>query len=127
MTAPDRSSRRVPRPGSLGVQHSPLNSLLAKEIRAAIVSGRYQPGDHWAAHEPPTLVRPDPAGGPDRPAALELVRLAIPRRAYTQSHMDYVLEAVQEVFAARASLPGYRITDQAPHLRHFTAKFAPVA
>lgn len=45
MTAPDRSSRRVPRPGSLGVQHSPLNSLLAKEIRAAIVSGRYQPGD----------------------------------------------------------------------------------
>ena len=70
--------------------------------------------------------RPDPAGGPDRPAALELVRLAIPRRAYTQSHMDYVLEAVQEVFAARASLPGYRITDQAPHLRHFTAKFAPV-
>ena len=71
--------------------------------------------------------RPDPAGGPDRPAALELVRLAIPRRAYTQSHMDYVLEAVQEVFAARASLPGYRITDQAPHLRHFTAKFAPVA
>jgi tyrosine phenol-lyase len=68
--------------------------------------------------------RPDPAGGPDRAAPLELVRLAIPRRAYTQSHMDYVLEAVGEVFDARASLRGLRITDQAPQLRHFTAKFA---
>jgi len=68
--------------------------------------------------------RPDPAGGPDSPARLELVRLAIPRRAYTQSHMDYVIEAVTEVFAARAALKGLRMTDQAPQLRHFTAKFA---
>ena len=69
--------------------------------------------------------RPDPEGGPDTPARLELVRLAIPRRAYTQSHMDYVIEAVGEVFAGRAALRGLRMTEQAPHLRHFTARFAP--
>jgi tyrosine phenol-lyase len=69
--------------------------------------------------------RPAPDGGPDTPARLELVRLAIPRRAYTQSHMDYAIEAVEEVFAARSALRGYRMTEQAPHLRHFTAKFAP--
>jgi len=70
--------------------------------------------------------RPDPAGGPDTPAALELVRLAVPRRVYTQSHMDYVLEVVTEVFARRDELRGLRIVEQPPHLRHFTARFAPV-
>jgi tryptophanase len=69
--------------------------------------------------------RPDPSGGPDRPAALDLVRFAIPRRTYTQSHVDYVIEATLEVFAQRASLGGYTIVEQAPHLRHFTARFAP--
>jgi tryptophanase len=67
--------------------------------------------------------RPDPAGGPETPAPLELVRLAVPRRAYTQSHMDYVLEAVGEVHAARASLRGLALVDPAPQLRHFTARF----
>jgi tryptophanase len=67
--------------------------------------------------------RPDPAGGPETPAALELVRLAVPRRAYTQSHMDYVLEAVGEVHLARASLRGLTLVDPAPQLRHFTARF----
>ena len=70
--------------------------------------------------------RPDPAGGPDTPAALELVRLAVPRRVYTQSHMDYVLEVVTEVFARRDELRGLKIVEQPPHLRHFTARFAPV-
>ncbi len=70
--------------------------------------------------------RPDPAGGPDTPAALELVRRAVPRRVYTQSHMDYVLEVVTEVFARRDELRGLRIVEQPPHLRHFTARFAPV-
>ena len=57
---------------------------------------------------------------------MELVRLAIPRRVYTQSHVDYVVEVILDVFARRASLPGYAITEEAPVLRHFTAKFAPL-
>lgn len=70
--------------------------------------------------------RPDPAGGPEKPAAMELVRLAIPRRVYTQSHIDYLIEAVLEVFARRDELGGMRIVEQQPHLRHFTARFAPL-
>ena len=57
---------------------------------------------------------------------MELVRLAIPRRVYTQSHIDYVIEVIHEVFARRESLTGYAITEEAPVLRHFTAKFAPL-
>jgi tyrosine phenol-lyase len=57
------------------------------------------------------------------PPPMELVRLAIPRRVYTQSHIDYVLEIILEVFKKRDSLKGYRITYQAPMLRHFTARF----
>jgi tryptophanase len=57
------------------------------------------------------------------PAKLELVRLAIPRRVYTQSHIDYVIEVIQEVFAKREKLRGMKIIEEAPMLRHFTAKF----
>ncbi|MBI3579361.1 MAG: tryptophanase, partial [Ignavibacteriales bacterium] len=60
------------------------------------------------------------------PAAMELVRLAIPRRVYTQSHIDYVAEIVQEVYANRKALKGVVITEEAPMLRHFTAKFRPL-
>ncbi|AYY13583.1 tryptophanase [Actinobacteria bacterium YIM 96077] len=68
----------------------------------------------------------DPDTGAERPPQLELVRLAIPRRVYTQSHMDYVVEAIVEVFERRDRLAGYRITDEPPFLRHFTATFAPL-
>ena len=68
----------------------------------------------------------DPETGEERPAPLELVRLAIPRRVYTQSHMDYVVEAAGEVLANRDRLRGFEITWQAPFLRHFTARFAPL-
>jgi tryptophanase len=70
--------------------------------------------------------RRDPVTGEETPGPMELVRLAIPRRVYTQSHIDYVAEVVGEVYAARASLGGLRFTYQAPTLRHFTARFAPL-
>ncbi len=60
------------------------------------------------------------------PARMELVRLAMPRRVYTQSHIDYVLEVIMEVYGRREQLRGYRIVEEAPILRHFTAKFAPI-
>lgn len=67
----------------------------------------------------------DAAGGLI-PARMELVRLAIPRRVYTQSHIDYVIEAVLEVYARREAIRGVRIVEEPPLLRHFTAKFAKV-
>ena len=70
--------------------------------------------------------RKDPASGKDLPAPMELVRLAIPRRAYTQSHIDYVVETVLQVFSRREQIRGYRFTHEAPVLRHFTARFEPV-
>ena len=60
------------------------------------------------------------------PARMELVRLAIPRRVYTQSHIDYVVEVILECYARRGSLKGYRIVEEPPILRHFTAKFEPI-
>jgi tryptophanase len=66
------------------------------------------------------------ADGVERPAAMDLVRLAMPRRVYTQSHADYVIEAIANVHARRDSLPGYRITQAPKMLRHFTAAFEPI-
>ena len=59
-------------------------------------------------------------------AAMDLVRLAIPRRVYTQSHIDYVVEVILEVWHRRAEITGLEITYQAPFLRHFTARFRPL-
>ncbi|MDX2194466.1 MAG: tryptophanase [Gemmatimonadales bacterium] len=70
--------------------------------------------------------RHDPTTGAESPAPMELVRLALPRRVYTQSHVDYVVEAILNVFARRHAVRGYRFTEQAPALRHFTARFAPL-
>jgi tryptophanase len=66
------------------------------------------------------------ADGRETPAPMELVRLAIPRRTYTQSHIDYVGEVVAEVAQRKNALRGYRIVEQAPWLRHFTARFEPL-
>jgi len=68
----------------------------------------------------------DPETGQELPARKELVRLAIPRRVYTQSHIDYVVEAILNVFARREQLRGYRITWQTPFLRHFSCHFEPL-
>jgi len=59
-------------------------------------------------------------------AQMELVRLAIPRRVYTQSHIDYVVEIILQVFARRAQIKGMRLTYEAPFLRHFTAHLEPM-
>jgi tryptophanase len=94
--------------------HYPAQSLAIELYRAGGVRGV----------EIGTLMfgRRDPDGGPDEPAAMELVRLAIPRRTYTQSHIDYVAEVVIDVAVRAQELGGYKIVEQAPWLRHFTAR-----
>jgi tryptophanase len=58
-------------------------------------------------------------------AKMDLVRLAIPRRVYTQSHIDYVVEVILEVWRHREQVRGLRLTYEAPFLRHFTARLSP--
>lgn len=60
-------------------------------------------------------------------AAMALVRLAFPRRVYTQSHFDYILEGMEGLVARKSAIRGMRIADEPPFLRHFTARFAPLA
>ena len=60
-------------------------------------------------------------------AKMDLVRLAIPRRVYTQSHIDYVVEVILEVWKKRAQIQGLKLSYEAPFLRHFTAQLEPVA
>ncbi|MDF2091212.1 tryptophanase [Knoellia sp. 3-2P3] len=64
--------------------------------------------------------------GSEVPAAMDLVRLAIPRRTYTQSHIDYVIEVCEQVAARAHELPGYRIVEEPKALRHFTSRFEPI-
>ena len=68
----------------------------------------------------------DPDSGAFIPAKMELVRLAIPRRVYTKSHMDYVVECVEAVLQQREKIKGVRIIYEPSVLRHFTARFEPV-
>ena len=68
-------------------------------------------------------LRPD---GTEVEAPMDLVRLAFPRRVYTQSHADYIVEVFEEIAARKDSLRGMRITWQPAAMRHFTAKFAPL-
>ena len=64
--------------------------------------------------------------GTEAPAAMDLVRLAIPRRVYTQSHADYLIEVFEDLVASKDSLRGYRIVWQPSAMRHFTARFSPL-
>jgi tryptophanase len=59
-------------------------------------------------------------------AKMDLVRLAIPRRVYTQSHIDYVVEVILEVWKNRDKIQGLKLSHEAPFLRHFTARLEPV-
>ncbi len=60
-------------------------------------------------------------------AQMDLVRLAIPRRVYTQSHIDYLIEVILEVWKNRDQISGMRLTYEAPFLRHFTAHLEPMS
>jgi tryptophanase len=64
--------------------------------------------------------------GSEIAASAELVRLAFPRRVYTQSHVDYLAEVIIETCAQASELPGYRIVSESPVLRHFTARLEPI-
>jgi tryptophanase len=68
----------------------------------------------------------DEATGDFVPARLEMVRLAIPRRVYTKSHIDYVIECIADVYRRRSEISGIRIVHEPPILRHFTARFSPL-
>ncbi len=72
------------------------------------------------------FAHPDPETGEMIYPKLELVRLAIPRRVYTQSHLNYVAETMGKIAKRAASLPGYRFTYAPELLRHFTARFEPI-
>jgi tryptophanase len=69
-------------------------------------------------------LKPD---GTEVPADMDLVRLAMPRRVYTQSHADYLVEVFEDLVRRRHELRGLRIVSQPPQLRHFTARFEPLA
>ena len=64
--------------------------------------------------------------GEEIPSGMDLLRLAIPHRVYTQSHIDYVVEAILQIFERRETIGGYRIVSQPKFLRHFTAQFEPL-
>ena len=68
----------------------------------------------------------DPGTGKEIPAPMDLVRLTIPRRVYTQSHVDFLAEAILEIFENRQRIKGVRIVYQPPFLRHFSSHFEPV-
>jgi tryptophanase len=60
------------------------------------------------------------------PASMELVRLAIPRRVYTQSHIEYVIEVFERILSEKEKAFGIKITEEPKFLRHFTSKFEPI-
>ena len=72
------------------------------------------------------FAHPDPDSGEMVYPKLELVRLAIPRRTYTQSHMDYVADCLAKIALRAGSLRGFKFTYAPELLRHFTAKFQPM-
>ena len=105
---PAHPAGAVPRPGAGRARCTAHAGIRAVEI-GSVMFGRTDATTGEAARPP-----------------MELVRLAIPRRVYTQSHIDYVIEAMGELTAAKDQIKGFRIIEAPAVLRHFTAKFAEV-
>jgi tryptophanase len=104
-----------------------VNGLLDSGIPVVAPAGGhavYLDARRFLPHIEPVMFGMDPHSGTEQPARSDLVRLAIPRRVYTQSHMDYVLEAIQYVWERRDAIRGMRIVEAPQFLRHFTAHFA---
>jgi tryptophanase len=102
---PPKPPRPYPRPARAGGRES-AGGVPGGGIRA-VMFGRH----------------PD---GTESEASMDLVRLAVPRRTYTQSHIDYVIEVVRAVAERAPRLRGFRIVDEPAALRHFTARFEPI-
>ncbi len=92
----------------------------------AVVAGLYEVGGIRAC-EIGTVMFGRKTDGSEAPAKMDLVRLAMPRRVYTQSHADYVVEVFAELDKVKETLTGFRIIEEPPSLRHFTAKFERIA
>ncbi|MEA3200714.1 MAG: tryptophanase [Thermoplasmata archaeon] len=90
----------------------------------ALVAELYLEGGVRAVEVGTVMAGRDPASGQDRYPDLELVRLAVPRRTYTQAHLDHVVATAKAVWARRASVKGIRFQAETPILRHFTSTFA---
>jgi tryptophanase len=102
--------------------HIPSHEYPAQSLSVAL----YQEGGIRSVEIGTVMFGRMHADGSEEPAALELVRLAFPRRVYTQSHVDYVAEVITYVARMKETLRGYRITWQPPQLRHFSAQFEPL-
>ncbi len=102
--------------------HIPVEQFPGQSVTCAI----YVEGGIRACEIGSVMFGKNDENGKLIPAMMELVRLAIPRRVYTQSHIDYVAEVIIEVFKNRDKLKGFEIVYEAPMLRHFTAKFREV-
>lgn len=99
--------------------HIPVDQFPGQSVTCAI----YEEGGIRACEIGSVMFGKYDKNGNLIPAMMELVRLAIPRRVYTQSHIDYTAEVIIEVFKNRDKLKGFEIVYEAPMLRHFTAKF----
>lgn len=81
----------------------------------------------WKPAKATLVARLGPETGNNRRPALELVRLTLPRRVYTQAHMDVVVECVVNVFQRRKQIQGLKMTFEPEYLRFFQARFEPLA
>ena len=104
------------------MEHIPAEAFPGQALSCAL----YEQGGVRSVEIGSVMFGKNDAAGNLIPAPLELVRLAIPRRVYTQSHIDYVLEVIAEVHQQRNQYKGFKMVYQAPALRHFTARFEPL-